>query len=301
MLYLYLSLSAALFYSLTVIIEKHVLSDELKDPIMASTTAGFTLFLFFSLFSFNYPLAIPPTIAFLAFISGIIYNGALLAFYAASQRGEISRIFPLIKLDPIIILILSAIFLGESLPIAKYAGILLLVVGAIVMSAKKRPRLSMHFMIVRSIPSTGGLVIALGSLLLFSLRTFFIAIATSQAPLYPVIAWIGFGGLTMGLILLAFHHPRIIKKSKKGIEYLLFSNIISVIAFFFFIQAIVLSSASIVSAVVSLDILFVFVIATVLSRHHKQIISEELKGSTIFIKAIATVIILLGFVILNTP
>lgn len=286
MLWLYLSLLAAVFWSLVIIIDKHAITDEMRDPILAATISGFTLFLFFSLFSlFSDPLSLPLNIIAFSFLTGVCYITAIYFYYQTAKREEISRINSVVQCYPIVVLILSLLFLGELLSPVKYLGIVLLIAGAIIISIKKGTSIKRL-----------TILLALSSMLFYALRSFFLEIATAF-PLLQVLSWAGLGGLLVGAVLLAAHHPHIRKKSKKGIEHLILSNALAVIAFLLFTQAISLASASLVTAIISTDILFVFLIATALSKTHSHIIREELRGSTLLLKLIAIVLILLGLLL----
>jgi uncharacterized membrane protein len=104
----------------------------------------------------------------------------------------------------------------------------------------------------------------------------------------------GLGSFICSLIILAFHHPRIFKKGRKGVEHLIFINAITALAFIMFSVAVSLGSVSVITALCSLQLFFVFLLAVLLSKFEPKIINEELRRSTIELKFFALVLILIG-------
>ena len=63
---------------------------------------------------------------------------ASLAWMMALTKFELSRIYPLTSLNFVLVLLLSAAFLGERLDWAKIVGVALIVVGTVVVSGSMR-------------------------------------------------------------------------------------------------------------------------------------------------------------------
>lgn len=290
-----LSLAAALIWSLTSIMDKHVISDEMKDPIVAVTVAGFSLFLplcFFSLI-FN-PLSLPPTIILTSFLAGITYSIAILFLYKAAKMDEISRVLPLIKMDPLLVLLFSVAFLGEILSPVKYSGILLLIAGELVLTFKRKSKKRLSLPFFRRVPVSSLVSIALLSAFFYSVRSILLEFSTEGHALAGVLFWVGIGGLLVGSLFLAAHHPHIRRKAKKGIEHLFLSNFLTLTAFLLFAEAVSLGPVSLASAVVSTNILFVFLISSILSRTHTHLIREEMRGSTLLMKGAGILLVLVA-------
>lgn len=284
MLWFFLALLAAFFISIANILDKHVISDEMKHPLVGASMAGFTLFVFFSLFSlFSDPLSLPPVIIIFSFLGGMCYNLALFFYYKTAQSGEISRVVPAFKLDVVFVLLFSFLFLGEVLTLFQYGGVILLIGGTVLITYKKKAKK------LRS----SILWLAIMTALFLSIRNFLVGF-TSDGNLFAVLSWVGLGGLLVGSIFFAAHHPHIRKKGRKGIEHLFLTNALAIAFFFLFSQSIALSSASLATAVVSAQIFFVFIIAIALSKTHTHIIKEELRESTLLLKGVAIVMIFLG-------
>ena len=216
----------------------------------------------------------------------MFYNGAVILYYRACQKEEISRLVPALKVETVFVLLLSFLFLGEILSPVRYGGIALLIIGAVIISFKagKRPA-----------PSAVAMVMGVG--ILIALRNIVLKVAGGQ-DLFAVLAWVGMGGLLVGIVLFGIHHPHIRRKAKKGIEHLVLINVLSIAFFLLFTWAVSLAPVSMVSAVISSQVLFVFLIALFLSKTHMHIIKEEMRESTLLLKGAALGLIILGLVLM---
>jgi transporter family protein len=67
-------------------------------------------------------------------LSGLATGLSWLCYFHALRIGEASRVAPVDKLSVVLVILLSALFLGEHLTWAKGAGGLLIVAGAIVIA-----------------------------------------------------------------------------------------------------------------------------------------------------------------------
>lgn len=67
-------------------------------------------------------------------LSGLATGLSWLCYFRALQMGEASKVAPIDKLSVALVIILSAVFLGEKLTLAKGLGGLLIVAGAIVIA-----------------------------------------------------------------------------------------------------------------------------------------------------------------------
>lgn len=287
MLWLFLALAAAFVISVANVLDKHAITDEIRDPYLASTIAGFTLFVVLGLFSLvSNPLALSPVLIPLAFLAGVTYNLGLMFYYKASQDEEVSRVIPMMKAEPVLVLVISFLFLGEVLTILQYLGAFAVIGGAVLISVKRSIKQC----------SRRAIGLALVAAFFLAVRNVFVDIAATD--LFAMLAWVGLGGFIVGAVLFAAHHPHLKKKAKKGVRHLLFTNALAVIFFLLYTQAIALRSVSLVATVVASQVFFVFVIATVLSRTHSFIVREELRESTLLVKGLAILLVFGGLALL---
>lgn len=292
MLWLYLSLLAALIWGIISVLNKHVLSDELKDPILIGTIAGFVEFPILAIISIILsPVTTNLLIIIPSLATGIFYVLAITTAIVSMRKTEASRALALVGTYPIIVLIFATIFLGEVFTELKYAGIFLIFIGSVMISIRKSSK---------KVRAISGLFVALLASLLFALRDVILKYSVTDVNPWSTVFWIGIGGILTSLIFLTFHHPHIRKKSKavKGIEHLLISNLLAAVAFVLMTLAMNIGYASLVSAVIAFYLVFLFIIALILSKIKPDYIKEEMKGSTMIIKAISIILILIGIVLI---
>lgn len=288
MLWLYFSLLAALLYGISVVIAKYAITDELKDPIVGVVVARLThsIPLVFLLLLFPLTTAFLPAVA--GFTAGALYSFASYFWYRAMKEGEASRLTPLINSSPIVVLIISILFLGEIFTPLRYVGIALIIAGAILLSFKKGMSFKKSLVIA----------MALLSMIFYALRNVSIELSTLGADFLSILPWIGIGGITISLIFLGFHHPHLRKKSWKGVEHIILAEAFSLGGLILFTYAASIGFISLVSAVSSLEIFFVFIIAAILSRHRPHILREEMGESALLLKGISIALIFLGLVLI---
>lgn len=166
-------------------------------------------------------------------------------------------------------------------------GAVLLATGAILIALKRPGRTGRR-----------PFVYAFLAAAFYALRSLLLDTAVAGHGLFPVLAWVGLGGMAVGAVFLVVHHPHLRKKARKGIEHeLIAANGLAALAFFLFAVALTLAPVSLVAAVVSLNIFFVFVIATALSKTHAHLIREEMRRSSLVAKLVAIALIFLGLIL----
>ena len=72
-----------------------------------------------------------------AIASAALAVGALILLYVALGRGDASKVVPVTAAYPAATLVLAAILLGENISSARVAGMLLVVVGVVVLTAAR--------------------------------------------------------------------------------------------------------------------------------------------------------------------
>lgn len=77
----------------------------------------------------------PRTLVFLA-LSGLATGISWLCYYRALSLGQAAQVAPIDKLSIVLVAILGVAFLGEHLSLRNWLGVLLVVVGAVLVSLK---------------------------------------------------------------------------------------------------------------------------------------------------------------------
>ncbi|MFC2169502.1 EamA family transporter [Acidobacteriota bacterium] len=292
--WVFFSLLTGLFLATVNIIDKYVLTRWIKNPMVLVLIVGI--------------LGLVPSLLFIV-IKGIPHlstpNILLTAaasvsfvfyayfYFSAANIEEISRVVPLIYTAPLFISILASIFLHEIFAVEKYAGILILLVGAVLISSKDpiKIRLGKAFwlMMLASLAFSIYMVITkhllnfVDSWTVFSLTR--IGIFLALIPLFPVYLPILFSNLRVhGL---------------KVLGVMTINEAFALAASLFIIIAASLGPVTLVNALSSVQPFFVLFFAVFLSFLYPSILKEEIGKSTLLLKLLAIVLIISGVVIIT--
>jgi len=211
-------------------------------------------------------------------------------YFYLMEYGEVSRIIPIMSLKPLVVVAISFFVFSERLDLMGVAGVIIIVVGAILISYSKTKRKikKSHFF--------GGAAIAV---IAFSLRNIIIEYVTESASVWSFLFWLGIMMILVALVVFVIHHPRIKKKAQlQGIQIMTATFFLSGCGTVLFFKAIELGSASMVTALSATMPLFVFVVITLISKYHPKFIHEKISRPILIRKLVAIVFIILGSVLL---
>jgi transporter family protein len=127
---------SAVFAGLTAILAKIGVKDVDSNLATAVRTSVILVFAWLVAWVSNrQPLqaVTPRTWVFLA-LSGLATGASWLCYFRALQLGEASKVAPVDKLSVVVVLVLAAIFLGESLTWVHWLGGILIVAGAVILA-----------------------------------------------------------------------------------------------------------------------------------------------------------------------
>ena len=296
-------MSAWLFYALLaplLFAVVNILDKFLRDKHLGT----FTLSVFVGLGSL-WVLALIPFIGFPAstvviiagLVTGFLFFVNAFPYFQALAVEEASRVIPLWALEAPIVLVLAFILLKERLLLNDYIGFVLVVAGAFLILTRKlsdvlRPGKAFFLMLLASTFTSTGIII---SKWLYSETSFL-----------SVQLLMGLGtGLSALLTLLVFADKRkefindILKLKKATVFQLGFRQLTISIGFIVFGLALLSGSASLSTALVQLSALYVFIMATVLSRFLPHILEEKIDKKTLLTKAAAILMIIAGVFAIN--
>ena len=135
--WIYWSLASALFAGATAVLAKIGVAGVDSNLATAIRTAVVLVFSWAVAFATAPPGALanlkPRTWIFLV-LSGLATGLSWLCYFRALQLGEASRVAPIDKLSVVFVILFSAAFLGERLTVARSAGGLLIMAGAIILA-----------------------------------------------------------------------------------------------------------------------------------------------------------------------
>ncbi|MFQ6032309.1 MAG: EamA family transporter, partial [Candidatus Zixiibacteriota bacterium] len=219
------------------------------------------------------------------------YVASNLFYYKALFVEEISRVLPLYSITPIFVLILSTIFLGEVFTPVKYLGIALIILGSILISLKKKERLTL----------SGALLLILVASLFLSVYYVALKHITDVIPFWDAFVWTRIGcGLTIPFLVGFLYRPikETLKRTPRGTLYVCANEGLNVLGVLFFVIATSVGFISLVSALSEAQPLFLLFLASLVSFYRPQILQEELRRSVIALKLIAIALIIFGAILI---
>jgi uncharacterized membrane protein len=292
LLWIILALSAAILWSASNLLDKFVESHEMRDPRLATVISGFVTLVLFIGFSLVYELFDGPlpqpseSSVYLAVLAGMCYSIAVLIYYSVLSHSEVSRATPLLSTRPIFVAFLALLFLGQPLKGIQYGGIVVIALGAFVVSLKS-------FDQIRFSSLTW---LALLAAFCFSLRNVLISAAVGQDPhlAWQLLRWTGLGSAAVSFVMLAEHHPHLRKKAEKGIRHLVGIDALSVVAMLLFMIALSLGPVAVVSALVEIQPILVLAMATIITMLVPSFMHEAIDRKSMATKITGIVLILVG-------
>ena len=246
-----------------------------------------------------YFAAVIPTVGFdggsgipWAMASGLLWGLGLFLFFHALRIEEVSRAVPVQQLAPVFAAVVAVLFLGELLTPLQWAAVLVVIAGAVLVSARPEQGL---FRIARG----RAFFLLLGGS--FSLGMAFVASeqATREMNVWGIQAW---RSLAMsGCIFLLAARPATVREFTRASRrfYTLFTlvlaeGLLAPLAALTFVIALDLGQVSSVSAVSASRPLITLILGAALSTRLWNVLNEPLDKETLGLKTLAVVMIVGG-------
>jgi len=295
--WIYFSLIAQGIWAFTSLIDKIVISKGyIKSPfvyIISNGLMNLGLIFLMSFVGFK-PLKFMDFL--IALFSGLMLSASVIAYYKAVQYDEISKIKIMFQMEPILVLMLSFIFLGNVLTKNQFIGFIFLICAGIIISYKKEKKL---FKLSKAFyPAV--LSIFFGALYVISAKHIY-----SITGFWSAFLWLRLTSLSALFVLIA---PSIRKEfaktikqiNKKVRKLLLFKMIIDFSAFIFAGYALLNGPVSLVVVLESaVAPLFIFILTLLTTIYLPRIIKEEVNKKAILTKLFAIISTILGLIFVN--
>lgn len=288
------SLIAAFIWAVVNIVDKHILTKYIREPIvpvMIMGSVGLTaslLVYFIRGFSYLSNLHIA-----WAVLAGMLYILSAIFYFRAAKLEEISRIVPLYYLAPLFVLILAAVFLGEIFTPIKYAGIVLLVIGALMISKRNGILFKFEKAFIYMILCV--LCLSIGSVIMKYLLNF--------TDYWTVFSYIRIGSVVALIPTWMMYYGSLRKMIRRNgpkvVSAMALNESLNIVAILCFYVAASVGYITLVEALVSIHTLFVFVIAALLSLYAPKILKEEIGHSTLVKKFCAIVLMIIGAIMIT--
>ncbi|MFH0773498.1 MAG: EamA family transporter [bacterium] len=285
------ALAAPFLYSVTNFVDKYLLEKRIKDPIAASIFgSAVSSFLGILLFiCLGFPRIEVFQAAFL-FLAGILLVLYLVPYYFALQMDDTSVVVPLFQFVPLFVLMLSSLFLHESLSLRQFVGFICILLSGYTLSVGKvdfslfRPRKILWLMM-------------LSSLLYGTVLVLFRSVVKSQ-DFWTTLSYEMMGGGIGAAILLCFVGIKRFKKVVRQIVPLFgivsANNSIAIVAQMSEGFALSLVPASLVSIIGGVQPLFLLMLGYFLTKSFPRLIKENIGENIIKKKLLIIVIIFIG-------
>jgi drug/metabolite transporter (DMT)-like permease len=230
--------------------------------------------------------------AFIIFLSGFLGIFYLFAYFKALTHDEGSRVGALFQFIPVIVLLLSFLFLGETLLPKQYLGALFIIAAGFLLSIQKlktgffRVNKSFWFMLLACFFSASVYV-------LFKL-------GVKEIGFWGSLPYEGFGSLVATLCILLYGKNFILLKNTKNIftkqivGYMTIVEFLARISRYILFYALTLIPASIASVLMGFQPLFLLILGVILSLWFPHVIKEVITKKTIGLKLGATLGIFVG-------
>lgn len=288
-----LSLLAALMWAAVNVTDKFTMSRWVKNPMIpisilgaATLTAGVVSYAIIR------PPALDPYTMGAAFLAGFLHMAAVLVYMAAIRLEDVSRLVPLFHLEAFFIAFLAAMFLGEIFTPLRYAGIGMLILGAMLISYKGR-----------GLRPGKGFWLMIVSTLIFTSVTFINKVLLNHADYWSVMTYtrMSFGMCSLPLIFASRNSIAAMVKQhgKKAVAAITANQAVSVSAYIVFLMAISSGFVTLVDAFQTLQSLFVLAITIVLTSFWPGIITEDIRRGTVALKAAAIAMMFIGVLIVS--
>ena len=226
--------------------------------------------------------------------AGIVNSFGVWIYLTAMQKYEPSRVVPLFAIGAVIIIISSALILGEVFNFITYVGIGVILLGSVVLSIKKT---------FFSAFSSKLLWVMTLSGLCFAFSAIVIKHLLGTYSVIQVFSSIGIieGSAAMIIALSFFKDIRktLSQIKKRYILYNSLTELVSISGSFLYTIAISVWYLSIVETLASLQFLFVFIWSLIISRFMPSLYVEELNRRVIFQKFVAIVLIIFGVYLIS--
>lgn len=283
---------AAFLWAVSNTIDKFILTKLVREPLLPLIILGIlglvaatSIYLVFGLSYLSY-LNIG-----IAIIAGVIYVVSIILYFKALKLEEVSRVVPLWYLAPLFILILAASFLNEAFTPLKYFGIVSLVMGAFLLSIKKFKinfSKAFWFMIL--------------SALCISINAILSKYLLNITDFWTIFSWTRIGSFMATVPIMYFYFNELKKTVKRNGNKVVYaisiSESLNLIATLSITIATSLGFVTLVDALSSLHPLFLLIFTVLLSVFYPKLLKEEITKSTLLLKFVAIIMIVIGAILI---
>lgn len=298
MSYLVFAIIGYLLNATSTLVDKALIDRDIPNPFVYTFYLGILSLIALLAIPLGVSLANISAVIF-AFLSGLGFALAWLAYYTALKVDEASRVAPLVgTINPIFALLIGLIFLSQGLTANQPLAFTLLIAGAIILSysgviKSKLERQNLIYMIV------AGCLFGLSGVLLRQ------AFLDSNFVTGLVISRVGVGVVAL-LLLIPTHLRQQILASRltkhslvnKTSFLLIAGQLAGGLGGLALAYAISLQNAAIVNATQGVQYVFILIVVTALSKKFQRLLDENMTKKVLAQKIIGSLTITAGLFVL---
>ncbi len=249
--------------------------------------------LLFTLFPLPEGAGIWPVLAAVA--SGMLRTAAVIIMLDSLRREEVSRVIPVVYTYPIFVAIMAMPLLGESLNSLEWLAIVIVVVGAVMVSTTQSPSGSIRW--------RGKLLLLFSASLLFAVADIAGKYALAYISFWNMF-WLSAFCMS-GIFLLVSVRPQVIgqvinmEQRNSAMGLLVFNETLAPIGIVLSFWALERGPVSLVSTIISSRPMFVLMAALILSRLSPMFLEWRYGKWMLAMRLIATAMIVSGIAIIH--
>ena len=231
-----------------------------------------------------------------AFAGGLLWGISLILLFWTLRREQIGRVVPVSQTSPVFAAILGVVFLGEHLEWWGWLAVMLVVAGAVIVSAEPRQILSGGLSKIYIYVAFGAMLVGLTQVLLKH--------SSEDLSVWHNMSIRGIGlFMTLALPVLRPSVVRdlgiVLSRRKTAVPLLVVEGIGPIFGNLFLLLALANGPVTLVSAVLGSRPVFILSITLIFAPLAKRALAEEFSRADVITKAASTAAVVGGVVIIS--
>ena len=225
--------------------------------------------------------------ALISCLSGFLAGIYLVLMFWVMRMQDVSRVVPITSTHPIFVAILAQVFLGEIISVLAWAGIIVTVGGAALMSFGPTTRRS-----ERGQNQWLPFALLMVSSLAFGLSQYLTKVVADDIDVWSMFVWrgVGLGTACVGIMIRRSMFPDLVRaiRDPVSISLAVFTEgLLVLVAVILQLLAIYSGPVSLAVTVMAIRPLFVFILGILLSLGVSRVLDEPLEGRILATKMAA--------------
>ena len=269
------ALMAAFLWGSSNIVDKQVMVKYVRNPIVGLFVHGAVGLLSAFVVMMFFPLQINSWFSVAGFMAGVIYPFGVLIYFKVIKKESVASFNAMTQTVPIFVLLLSIVFLKDSISLFQFIGIILLIAGAMIVSLKKEKNKKLFLSTL--------IVFALITSVLYSASQILDKVSVTGINFWSafVFARLGAFAVIMPVSFLAGKDiVKIIRRTRR-FSVMIFSEVLAMIASVFFFAAVSLGKISLVSALTVTQPFFAILLSFLFVRYTEALRVEVEKQNLV--------------------